>query len=248
MRKFRITVRPIVAGAIILAAAGCFNALRQKPGIPESPPVTVEDRAVGEQLRDELLSRYPEDTQPEDRQQVLGVTSRLLDAAGDPNGWNITIFQDGAEVNAAASRGKQIFIWTGLLDAVNNDEELSTVLGHEIGHVLADHVADVQFGAQYSAEEEYEADRIGLLLMAEAGYDPKKALLFWQRIAAAAGPNSSPVIGIPVTGSPKNPGEPAGAEVFLSTHPSSEKRIRRIQAELAGAEERYQYAEGGRTH
>ena len=139
MRKFRITVRPIVAGAIILAAAGCFNALRQKPGIPESPPVTVEDRAVGEQLRDELLSRYPEDTQPEDRQQVLGVTSRLLDAAGDPNGWNITIFQDGAEVNAAASRGKQIFIWTGLLDAVNNDEELSTVLGHEIGHVLADH-------------------------------------------------------------------------------------------------------------
>ena len=244
MRKFRLAGPSILAGAVFLSAVGCFDGLRQKPAIPESPAVSADDRSVGEELRDQLLSKYPEDTLPADREQVLGVTSRLLDAAGDSNGWNITIFTDGAEVNAAAARGKQIFVWTGLLEAVNNDEELSTVLGHEIGHVLANHVADVEFGAQYSAEEEYEADRIGLLLMAEAGYDPKKALLFWQRIAAASEPNFKSGKGRPAN----KLGEISSAEGFLSTHPSSEKRIRRIQAELAGAEERYQVAEGSKTH
>lgn len=66
----------------------------------------------------------------------------------------------------------------------------------------------------YGRAQESEADHIGLILMAKAGYDPRAAVGFWQRMAAGGG---------------KKPPE------FLSTHPSDDARIKRIQAELPEA-------------
>lgn len=60
----------------------------------------------------------------------------------------------------------------------------------------------------YSRVHEYEADRIGLTIMAMAGYDPRKAVDFWQRMAKQGG---------------------ARPPEFLSTHPATEERIARIR-------------------
>lgn len=62
----------------------------------------------------------------------------------------------------------------------------------------------------YSRTHETEADRIGLLIMKEAGYDPKAAIAFWQRMSAQSGGKSGPE--------------------FLSTHPSDDTRIADIKA------------------
>ncbi|MDR1124179.1 MAG: M48 family metallopeptidase [Elusimicrobiota bacterium] len=70
----------------------------------------------------------------------------------------------------------------------------------------------------YSRKHELEADRIGLILMAKAGYNPQYAVEFWQRMAK--------------TGN----GAAAG---FLSTHPSDSNRISEIQKYLPEAMQYY---------
>ena len=59
----------------------------------------------------------------------------------------------------------------------------------------------------FSRTQESEADRLGLIFMAAAGYDPHNAINFWERMSA----NS------------------AGIPEFLSTHPSDETRITNIR-------------------
>jgi len=70
----------------------------------------------------------------------------------------------------------------------------------------------------YSRTHELEADRLGLIFMAMAGYDPNQALSFWQRMSA----NSS--------------GKPME---FLSTHPSDKTRIAKLQECLPEAMKYY---------
>ncbi len=71
---------------------------------------------------------------------------------------------------------------------------------------LAAYGAGSQLGLllPYSRKHEYEADRLGLMFMAMAGYDPNEAPRFWARMSQMGGSNTPE---------------------FLSTHPVSEKRI-----------------------
>jgi predicted Zn-dependent protease len=71
----------------------------------------------------------------------------------------------------------------------------------------------------YSRQNELEADGLGLIFMALAGYNPNEAVSFWQRMAAASGGNKPPEI--------------------LSTHPSDERRISEIQRLLPQAMKYY---------
>jgi predicted Zn-dependent protease len=72
----------------------------------------------------------------------------------------------------------------------------------------------------FSRAQESEADHLGLIYMAKAGYDPRAAITFWQRMEQAA------------RGRP-NPPE------FLSTHPSHGTRVRQIEQWLPEALQYY---------
>lgn len=67
----------------------------------------------------------------------------------------------------------------------------------------------------YSRTHEAEADRLGLIFMAMAGYNPNEAVSFWQRM--------------------DNLSSGANTPAFLSTHPSNKKRIANIQKQLPEA-------------
>ena len=82
-------------------------------------------------------------------------------------------------------------------------------LGSEVGVLMP-----------FSRTQEYEADRIGLILLARAGYDPAGALDFWQRMM-------------------NNPKNRVRLPQFLSTHPSDDKRIKAMSEFLPTAREYY---------
>ena len=85
---------------------------------------------------------------------------------------------------------------------------------------LAKQVSAVTFTLPHSREQESEADRIGLELMARAGYDPSASITLWQKMTRLGG----------------------GGPEFLSTHPSGESRIRDLQAAVPRVMPLYQSA------
>ncbi|CAF2619749.1 unnamed protein product [Rotaria sp. Silwood2] len=71
----------------------------------------------------------------------------------------------------------------------------------------------------FSREQESEADHVGLLYMARAGYEPKEAIAFWQRMDEELGKGSPPE--------------------FLSDHPSHNTRIGQLQTWMPQAEKEF---------
>lgn len=143
--------------------------------------------------------------------------------------------------------GGKVVVYTGLLAITQNEAALAVVMGHEIAHAVTHHgnerisqgalaqgleiagtiftsgnpkandlftnifapTAQVAVLLPNSRNQELEADKYGLNFAAMAGYNPREAVPFWQRMAAASNGQKPPE--------------------FLSTHPSDEKRIAKLE-------------------
>jgi len=99
------------------------------------------------------------------------------------------------ELNARAD-GKRLFITTAMAGFTTSDDELALVLGHELAHHVLGHrdwheaeargrqtqTVPALGGAAGGAEQ--QADRVGLYLVARAGFDSSVAPAFWRRFGA----------------------------------------------------------------
>ncbi|CAN0862450.1 Mitochondrial metalloendopeptidase OMA1 [Linum grandiflorum] len=129
--------------------------------------------------------------------------------------WEVMVV-DNPEVNACCIPTGKIVVFTGMLEYFKIDAEIATMVAHEVGHVVAQHVVytiekliiRVFVLVAVSGEDghELEADYIGLLLMASAGYDPRVAPTFYEKLGFISG-------------------ESEMTNYFLS-HPSGKKRSR----------------------
>lgn len=144
----------------------------------------------------------------------------IMPICGDDNGIAVVM---GHEVAHAIARhgaermsqglganilGQVLAVGLGGSDPATRDQVLQLYgVGANVGVMLP-------FGRKH----ESEADHIGLILMAKAGYDPRAAADFWRRMSAKGG---------------QKPPE------FLSTHPSDETRIRQIEEWLPEALQYY---------
>ncbi len=166
--------------------------------------------------------------------------------------WEFHLVQS-KDVNAWCMPGGKVVVYSGILPVTKNAAGLAVVMGHEIAHAIANHGNErmsqgllAEFGAtaldaalqekpqetralwntafgvgaQYGAllpfsrVQESEADHLGLVFMAMAGFDPHEAPEFWKRMAQVGG---------------QKPPE------FMSTHPSDETRIRKINERIPEA-------------
>ncbi|GAB3171435.1 M48 family metallopeptidase [Telluribacter humicola] len=113
----------------------------------------------------------------------------------------------------------------GLGVAMSNKPQQTQQIYNSVYGVAAPAAAAIGYILPNSRNQESEADHLGLIFMAKAGYNPQAAVDFWQRMAAAA----------------KGPGTPE----FLSTHPSEGTRIRNLNRLVPKAMEYYN-GQGGR--
>jgi predicted Zn-dependent protease len=78
------------------------------------------------------------------------------------------------------------------------------------------------FERKFSRDDETDADRIGQIYMAKAGYDPAEAIEVWERMAKATGGKGGPE--------------------FMSTHPSNENRKQQLSQWLSETKSLYEKA------
>ena len=105
-------------------------------------PFLVSDAEAAEMGRRawvEIRARTPLSRNAEYGEVVGRVAGRLLRAAGhDPRAWELAVFA-GDTVNAFAVPGNKIGIYEGMLRLTRTEAQVATVIGHEIGHVEAEH-------------------------------------------------------------------------------------------------------------
>jgi predicted Zn-dependent protease len=137
--------------------------------------------------------------------------------------WAVAVVRD-RQANAFCLPAGKIVVFTGILPIAENDAQLATVLSHEIAHALAHHASErialeqregrgilaTLQNLSHSRQQELEADHIGVFLMTFAGYDPKEAVRFWERMQEATGQGRQ-------------------VPAFLSDHPSDRQRIQKMQ-------------------
>lgn len=133
--------------------------------------------------------------------------------------WQFNVIRS-RQVNAFCLPGGRVAVYTGLMRIVDNDDQLATVMSHEIAHALAHHSneritleesgrVNWLYRQAYDRDQESEADHIGLFLMTFAGYDPDQALVFWQHMERLSRGGELPEI--------------------LSNHPSDRRRIEQLR-------------------
>jgi predicted Zn-dependent protease len=234
---------PLLIGLASLVCTGCGTDLPNQPG--EGPGHRAQqlglrpeqELALGQQAYGQVLRESRRQLLAADDprvQRVRGIAKRIVRAAGirplqrEINlhlagyrfEWEANVILD-RRINAFCLPGGKIAVYTGILPVAENDDQLATVLSHEIAHALAHHSNErvsrgesggfnVLLDKAFDRRQESEADHIGVFLMTFAGYQPEEAVRFWINMRRA------------------NPGG-AGIPEFLSDHPSDERRIENMK-------------------
>lgn len=235
--------------------------------------IEIESQKAWEQMKASL----PVSRDLSKRTQVNCIAKKIIRQLDEPfvdEDWEIEVFENPG-VNAFAMPGGKLGVYTGLFSVASNQDELATVIGHEIAHVtekhsyerakremrtrvgttigmavIAGNMANRQITSQadiyemnnqinavntmsqilstyglnlpFNRKQESDADKTGLRLMAEAGFNPFASLSLWKKMQEDSNrPNLE----------------------FVSSHPSSENRIKGLSSQLSEALKLYNAVE-----
>ena len=214
-------------------AAAIYEKIKKKEKMSDDKDTLDEIKKIGKKIEDSITEYFNKNDLP------------------DPTAnfdWEYILIDNKKIKNAWCMPGGKIAIYTGMLDITKNTNGLAAVMGHEIAHAVAKHsierasrgaiinvatqITDILSGGKLSTinrttgmntvgllsqiglfnpfnrKQETEADYLGLIFASLSGYDIRETVKIWERMQEA------------------NKGkEPAQ---FMSTHPSSSNRIKKI--------------------
>ncbi|MDP9025348.1 MAG: M48 family metalloprotease [Candidatus Eremiobacteraeota bacterium] len=207
-------IRRIVPLATILSL---LCAITPAPSIAMSTQAEIQ---LGRQQDESIVEGNVIETDPLLNAYVQGIADKLWkQVARKDVPYNIKIIKD-KQVNAFSTVGGYIYIYNGLIDFAQSDDELAGVIAHETGHVERRHLVTLQskaqalnilfglasfispliynFGnlleagavAKMQRADELQADRTGLQLMSRAGFDPQSMETMTAHLAVLEGQHS----------------------------------------------------------
>ena len=214
-------------------AAAAYENFRGKAKLITSGSALNEIREIGKKMENSVSSFFQ-------NQNKEDPTNNFA--------WDYILVDNDKVVNAWCMPGGKIAVYTGLLKITKNTDALSIVMGHEIAHAVAKHsverqsravllntttgIIDIATGGKlsqvnrttgmdtvgllsqigimnpFTRKQESEADYLGMIFASLSGYDIRETVKIWERMKEFNKGKSPPE--------------------FMSTHPSAENRIKKI--------------------
>ncbi len=227
-----MTFQRIVA-ILLIVLVGCASI----PAPVRAATSTATEVELGKEADKEILATTNVVTDPLLNAWVNGISAPLFAATARKDVPYSVKILDVPDVNAFSTLGGFVYVDIGLLDFAQSDDELAGVLGHETGHIERRHALQAQnkagilnllfglgslfspflyrFGQIFEAgaiakierEDEYQADKYGVMLMSRAGYDPESMVSFMSHLGAYANEHNSLL------------------DKYLADHPETPKRV-----------------------
>ena len=214
-------------------AAAIYEKIKKKEKMSDDKKTLDEIKYIGSKMEDSISEYFS--------------ISNIDDPTANFN-WEYILIDNDKIRNAWCMPGGKIAIYTGILDVTKNTDGLAAVMGHEIAHAVAKHsverasrgillntgtqLIDIFSGGKlsqvnrvtgintvgllsqigimnpFSRKQESEADYLGMIFSSLSGYDIRETKILWERMKATK----------------------KGKEIseFMSTHPSSDTRIKNL--------------------
>jgi len=228
-RQFKI----IPESKLNAQAAQIFEKVKKKEKMSEDKKTLDEIKVIGKRMEDSISEYF---FRSNIENPTLGFD------------WEYILIENKKVKNAWCMPGGKIAVYTGILDVTKNTNGLAAVMGHEIAHAVAKHsverasrsvllntstqLIDIFTGGKlsqvnrvtgmntvgmlsqiglmnpFSRTQESEADYLGMIFSSLSGYDIRETKKLWERMRASK--------------------KGKEVSVFMSTHPSSETRIRNL--------------------
>ena len=148
----RELITGLASGTVVAFAGTSVSGCATNEALGRSQLLLVSDGQLAQLAAQSWTQALQENRQTSDpalRRRVEGVGDRIVQAADrqfpqqnlTQNNWEFAVFEDDT-VNAWVMPGGKVGFHTGLLDIMENDDQVATVMGHEAGHVVGRHAAE----------------------------------------------------------------------------------------------------------
>lgn len=209
-----------------------------------------EEISIGNTLAERYSTQYgPGDTPMQAYVNTVG--RKVSGHARRKFDYKFHYVADETLVNAFALPGGHVFIGKGMVRLIKTEDELASILGHEVEHIDNYHCVERYqlkarmhdlplaelltlpvelFQAGYGKEQELEADRDGIYLAVMAGYSPQGAIHLFERFSRL---HSEYALKAESPDQEISKVAIAGIEGYFRSHPLPEERVHQIKRIIA---------------
>lgn len=240
----------LLALLLLLPASGCRTARAVERTAADVLVPGQTELQLGQQVHQQLVAQHAPFTSDaaltEGLERVAAPVLRAAEKDRPGTTFRLYVLNEPGTVNAFATPGGYLYVYTGLIDAVDSEAELAGVLAHEAGHVVARHAAQQMVGALglevvaalALGKDPAMLSRVAAQLAAEGALransraDEAEADALAVRYAAAAGYDPRALARFFQKLMGQESPTPRALQ-WLSTHPATPDRVKDVEARVA---------------